>query len=80
MVYLDNDKIKIDKEDVDRALSDPLEDVNSILLLADRFVTNQTGKPYYFNKEQMQKATKKILNYIKWLEAEADEIDLHKTK
>ena len=77
-VILDNKKIKVDKEDVDKALSETTLDVNSILLLADRFVTNHQGKPLYYNKEQMQMATKKILNYI--LLIETDAMDLHKTK
>ena len=84
-VVLDNSKIKIDKADVDQALKEASLDVNSILLLADRFVTihkpitgaaNNTD--YKKNKNQMQYATKKILNYI--LLIESDAMDSHKTK
>lgn len=77
-VELDGSNIKIDKADVDQALKETTLDVNSILLLADRFVTKHQNKPYYFNKEQMQRATKKIINYIMLIETDA--MDLHKTK
>jgi len=77
-VELDSKSIKIDKEDVEKALRETDLDVNSILLLANRFATNQQGKPYYFNKEQMQRATKKIITAIDLIETGA--MDLHKTK
>ena len=50
-VFLDNKKIRIDKDSVEFALAEQSTDVNSILLLADMFVTKHYGKPYYYDQD-----------------------------
>ena len=53
----------IDKESVEEALGTVSTDINSILLLADRFQP-QKGKPLYTDVDQMLRATVKITTEI----------------
>jgi len=50
-ISLDNRKIKIDERKVDQLLAAESVDLTSILLTADAFVTNRTGRLAYRNPE-----------------------------
>lgn len=61
-IVLDDYK-KMSKENVEEAIKAESTDMNSILLLADRF-QSQKGKALYTNTEQMLRATTKIVSNI----------------
>lgn len=67
---------KMDKENVEEAIKAESTDMNSILLLADRFQSQQ-GKALYTNTEQMLRATTKIVSNI--ILVDQDTIDMDKT-
>jgi hypothetical protein len=66
-ITLNNSQAKVDKESVEEALGVVSTDLNSILLLADRFQP-QKGKPLYTNIDQISRAAIKITDAIMLVE------------
>ena len=77
-VQMDNTKIKVTNALVEIIMERETTDVNSILLLADIFITPREGGEPYREKTHMQKAIRKITADI--IKIEKDSIDLYKTK
>ena len=76
MITLDNSKINVDDELIEKLLKEESTDINSILLLADslRQLYGKKSAKHDFIREAVKKITESII------QIDDDSIDLAKTK